>query len=331
LSGKSFSTSIDYAIAIERQPLETLRGRASFVASREGGYVAIGVATLKVYAATLPVIEPVNVAAEAFIDVRLEREEKKPEPVQPPPPPLPVPPKPAVAGPDTTMPPPGSASAPACSFEYSAWGECIRASKTQTRSVTSRKPAGCVESAKPALEQGCTPPPTEEDKRNAYLNCLCRCSSGWAGHIGVWYDPEQKTVPECKSSGPCIGGIGAWGCSSRHYFVGPNDCAKGCWDSAFGKDSYDAAKADKMRKDENKKFKQPLKVKIAASKNPADFGDIVDLTATATEGSGGYHDWNWGGCAQDAKETPAKPPSASPTTMATPRRTRSPSSARRSR
>ena len=195
--------------------------------------------------------------------------------------------------------------AASCSFEYTDWGECVRATKKQSRTVKAKSPAGCVERYKPELERGCTPPPTEEEKRHQYFNCLCRCSSGWAGHIGVWYDPEGKSVPECKSSGPCFGGAGAWGCTRRHFFVGPNDCAKGCWEGAFGKGSYDPAKADKMRKDENKKYKKPLKVAIKASKNPADFGDIVELTAETTEGSGGYG-WSWGGCAQDAKNDRAK-------------------------
>ena len=164
---------------------------------------------------------------------------------------------------------------------------------------------GVVEKRKPALEQGCTPPPSEEDKKNAYLNCLCRCSSGWAGHIGVWYDPEGKSEPECKSSGPCFGGAGAFGCTRRHFFVGPNDCGKGCWEAAFGKDTYDPKKADELRKNENKKYKKPLTAKITPSKNPADFGDIITLQAEASEGSGGYS-YQWGGCAQDAKDAQAK-------------------------
>jgi tetratricopeptide (TPR) repeat protein len=194
---------------------------------------------------------------------------------------------------------------PSCSYEYSEWGECSRSTKKQTRTVTLRKPAGCVDKYKPALEQGCTPPPTEEDKRNQYFNCLCRCSSGWAGHIGVWYDPEGKSIPECKSSGPCFGGAGAFGCTRRHYFAGPSDCAKGCWEGAFGKGTYDAKKADDLRKKENRKYKKPVTVKIKPSKNPADFGDIIDLQAEAAEGSGGYS-YKWGGCAQDAKEAYAK-------------------------
>ncbi len=196
-------------------------------------------------------------------------------------------------------------TAPTCSYEYTDWGECSRATKKQTRTVKATKPQGCVEKQKPALEQACTPPPSEEDKKNAYLNCLCRCSSGWAGHIGVWYDPEGKSEPECKSSGPCFGGAGAFGCTRRHFFVGPNDCGKGCWEAAYGKDTYDPKKADELRKSENKKYKKPLTAKITPSKNPADFGDIITLQAEAGEGSGGYS-YQWGGCAQDAKDSQAK-------------------------
>ncbi len=192
-----------------------------------------------------------------------------------------------------------------CSYEYSEWGECSRATMKQTRTVKALKPADCVEKQKPVLEQGCTPPPSEEDKKNQYYNCLCRCYSGWAGHIGVWYDPAGKSVPECKSSGPCFGGAGAFGCTRRHYFGGPNDCAKGCWEGAFGKGTYDAKKADDLRKNENKKYKQPLKVKVKPSKNPADFGDIITLQAEASEGTGGYS-YQWGGCAQDPKDAQAK-------------------------
>ena len=194
---------------------------------------------------------------------------------------------------------------PSCSYEYSEWGECSRATKKQTRTVIARKPDGCVEKGKPSLEQGCTPPPSEEDKKNSYFNCLCRCYCGWAGHIGVWYDPEGKSIPESPSTGPCFGGAGAWGNTRRHHFGAPNDCAKGCWEGAFGKGTYDPKKADEMRRNENKKHKKPLKVKLNASKNPVDFGDIVTLQAEAIEGTGGYT-YAWGGCAQDAKDAQAK-------------------------
>jgi hypothetical protein len=199
----------------------------------------------------------------------------------------------------------GMKQPPTCSYEYGEWGECSRATKKQTRSVTATKPEGCVEKQKPVLEQGCTPPPSEEDKRNSYLNCLCRCYCGWAGHIGVWYDPEGKSIPESPSTGPCFGGAGAFGNTSRHHFGAPNDCAKSCWEGVYGKGTYDPANADKIRKDENKKHAKPLVVKMKPSKNPADFGDIIDLTAETTEGTGGYK-WSWGGCAQDAKDNTAK-------------------------
>lgn len=189
-------------------------------------------------------------------------------------------------------PPPGP---PACTYEYSAWGECNRGTKTQTRTVTARTPAGCVEKGKPTLQKACQPPPTEEEKRNIYLNCLCRCSSGWAGHIGVWYDPEGKTQPECKSSGPCIGGIGAFGCSRRHYFAAPNDCAKSCYEGAYGKGSYDEKKADAIRRNENRKFKEPLTLKLN-DKCPvtAQWGDIITLTASV-EGGIPPHTYSWSG------------------------------------
>ena len=85
------------------------------------------------------------------------------------------------------------------------------------------------------LEQGCTPPPTKEELDARYYNCLCRCYCGWAGHIGVWWDPEGKSIPEAKSSGPCFGGAGAFGATRRHSFGAPNDCAKSCWEGAYGK------------------------------------------------------------------------------------------------
>ncbi len=207
--------------------------------------------------------------------------------------------------PGVMPPPPTAAQAQTCGYEYSAWGECSRSSKKQQRTVLRLTPAGCVERGKPVLEQGCDPGPSDDDKRNGYLNCMCRCSSGWAGHIGVWYDPENKTAPGCKSSGPCIGGIGAFGCSSRHFFNASAECAKGCWEGAYGKDTFDPERAAQISKQENRKHKTPLAVKIKASKNPAEFGDIVDLTAEVTGGGAGAQ-FTWGGCAQDAKAAAAK-------------------------
>ena len=187
-----------------------------------------------------------------------------------------------------------SSGPPACSYQYSEWGECSRADKKQTRTVISKEPQGCEEKAKPVLEQGCTPPPTEQEKRNTYLNCLCRCYGNWASNIGVWYDPEEKIKPECKSSGPCIGGIGSWGCTVRHSFGAPNDCAKSCYEGAYGKSSYDEKTADKIRRDENKKFAEPLKLKLNDGKCPitAQLGDIINLKASV-EGGIPPHKFTW--------------------------------------
>jgi len=238
----------------------------------------------------------------ATVVVELPPEDRKPADVRKPETPPPVDPISSVK-----KDPPADVrkAPPSCTYEYSAWGECDRTTKKQTRSVTAKKPDGCVEKSKPALEQGCTPPPTKAELDARYYNCLCRCYSGWAGHIGVWWDPAGKSVPECKSSGPCFGGAGAFGCTRRHGFGAPNDCAKGCWEGAYGKGTYDPNKADQMRREENKKHKKPLTVKLKASKNPADFGDIVTLNAEAAEGTPGYK-YTWGGCAEDAKDAHAK-------------------------
>jgi len=238
----------------------------------------------------------------AMVVVELPSDDKKPEDVNKPETPPPADP---LTGVKKEPPADVKKTAPTCSYEYSAWGECSRATKKQTRTVTAKKPEDCVERSKPSLEQGCTPPPTKSELDSRYYNCLCRCYCGWAGHIGVWWDPEGKSVPECDSSGPCFGGAGAFGCTRRHGFGAPNDCAKGCWEGAYGKGTWDQKKADEMRREENKKHKKPLKVKLNASKNPADFGDIVILTAEASDGTAGYK-YTWGGCAQDAKDNNAK-------------------------
>lgn len=47
----------------------------------------------------------------------------------------------------------------ACSYTYSSWSECST-SGTQTRTVTSKTPSGCVSTAEPILRQTCTYVPT---------------------------------------------------------------------------------------------------------------------------------------------------------------------------
>lgn len=197
---------------------------------------------------------------------------------------------------------------PTCSFKYSDWGECSRATKKQTRSVLSKEPAGCVENQRPVLEQGCTPPPTEEEQRRALFNCICKYSYGI---VGAHYHPEpvKGYSPSCDDTGngPCMGG--EWGC--YRYFMSYNE---NVLEYCFGIDSKDKGdskykdeylKAVSIIKEENKKFAKPLSVKIKALKNPADFGDIVELTAETIGGTGGYK-WSWSGCAQDAKDASAK-------------------------
>ena len=44
-----------------------------------------------------------------------------------------------------------------------------------------------------------------------------------------------------------------------------------------------------------------------------DFGDIVELTAETTEGSGGYK-WTWGGCAQPISHSAQATQNSSPAT-----------------
>lgn len=156
--------------------------------------------------------------------------------------------------------------------------------------TTSPAPTASPTSTRPKASPTPTPAgpkgPTEAELKARYMNCLCRCYCGWAGHIGVWWDPEEKTKPECDSSGPCIGGIGAFGCSSRHYFGAPNDCAKGCYEGAYGKGTYDEKKADQIRREENRKFMKPLSLKLNQQSCPviAQLGDTINFSVAVTGG-----------------------------------------------
>ncbi|HWR57343.1 MAG TPA: hypothetical protein VN328_00525, partial [Thermodesulfovibrionales bacterium] len=119
---------------------------------------------------------------------------------------------------------------PACSYEYSAWGECSRATKTQTRSVIGMKPAGCVEKGKPGLQQTCDPPPTEEEKRLAFLSCLCRaCGGTGGGYFAVQGD--------CAGACSCFGMLSGW-CTAVP--TGPQDLVKSCYAGVYGVKDPDA-------------------------------------------------------------------------------------------
>ena len=173
----------------------------------------------------------------------------------------------------------------ACTYEYSAWGDCNRATKTWTRTVTAKKPAGCVEKNKPDLEGRCTPPPTQEEKRLAYLNCLCRYSGGSMG--GYYGGPDGK---------PCtaFGVFNSWGAPL------PRDpkLIKDCLGSYLGHDATqaDIDKATKNIKQENKKFQKPLKLTLTPDKCPveAQLGDIITFTA-GVEGGAPSNTVSWSG------------------------------------
>ncbi|QQS31757.1 MAG: tetratricopeptide repeat protein [Acidobacteriota bacterium] len=138
--------------------------------------------------------------------------------------------------------------------------------------------------------------PSEAELKSQYMNCLCRCYSGWAGHIGVWWDPENKSKPECDSSGPCFGGAGAFGCTRRHSFGAPNECSQSCWEGVYGKGTYDPEKADKIRREENRKHMRPLTLKLDKEKCPikVQLGETVNFTALA-EGGIQPHKVTWTG------------------------------------
>ena len=190
-----------------------------------------------------------------------------------------------------------------CIYNYSPWSSCDRNTNSQTRRVISKTPKDCVVTKQPTLSQPCTPPPTEDEKKRALLDCLCRCSSG--KNCGKGYDPEHKVKVDVPGPGPCYSGIGCYGNSFRLFLKPSTACAGGCWEGIYGKGSFSQTKLDRLRKAVNKKFAEPLKVEIIAKPNPAAFGDIVELTAVPKGGVGDY-EYHWGGCAQDAEGPKAK-------------------------
>ncbi|MFI3120098.1 MAG: hypothetical protein QX203_08965 [Methylococcaceae bacterium] len=97
-------------------------------------------------------------------------------------------------------------------------------------------------------------PPTTDltaQQKIAFLNCACRCSSGWAGHIGVWYEPNPAVTTENGGSGPCIGGAGSYGGTSRHSLLN-NECTKSCWPANVGE--YNLSVVEQLLQKENNNF-----------------------------------------------------------------------------
>lgn len=187
---------------------------------------------------------------------------------------------------DGKTPPSPPKEPPTCTYEYSAWGECDRGTKKWTRSVTAKKPSGCVEKGKPVLEERCTPPPTEEEKHIAYLNCLCGACGGTGGG---YYNPTGWGKP-CS----CFGMLNAWPTGLN---TDPKVVAD-CYKSVYGKSPTpgDLDKAVKGAKDENRKFQTPLKLTLTPEKCPveAQLGDIITFTAAA-DGGAPPHKISWSG------------------------------------
>jgi len=95
-----------------------------------------------------------------------------------------------------------------------------------------------------------------DQQKTDFLNCACRCSSGWAGHIGVWYDPNPASATENGGTGPCIGGAGSFGGTSRHQLI-VNDCTKSCWSDSAG--TYNSSAVEQFLKQENDNFTNTAK------------------------------------------------------------------------
>lgn len=95
-----------------------------------------------------------------------------------------------------------------------------------------------------------------DQQKTDFLNCACRCSSGWAGHIGVWYAPDPASTTDNGGKGPCIGGAGSFPGTSRHQLV-ISDCTKGCWPGDSGE--YDASAVEQFLKQENDNFTNKVK------------------------------------------------------------------------
>ncbi len=187
---------------------------------------------------------------------------------------------------------------PTCTYEYSEWGECVRATKKQTRTVIAKKPEGCIERQKPEIERGCTPPPTEKEKRKAFLDCLCRyCGGSLGGHYAI--------------DGECAGGCACWGPLSGWCTPIPynSDAIKDCYSSAYGVKEPDAEqlkKANEFVRNEIRKTMKPLKVRLNYDKCPIhiQLGDIVNLSAVIEGGIPPYKvSWSGNGDAKDNQFT----------------------------
>ncbi|MFN3479964.1 MAG: hypothetical protein ACK415_06220 [Thermodesulfovibrionales bacterium] len=83
-----------------------------------------------------------------------------------------------------------------CAYQYSQWSACDSNTKKQTRSVITKKPAGCVEKEIPILERSCTP-----DIEQTNWKFSGSIPSNWA----VTYNDRGIVMKrqEAKIKGPC--------------------------------------------------------------------------------------------------------------------------------
>ncbi len=183
---------------------------------------------------------------------------------------------------------------PSCSYKYSEWSECNREVKKQTRILIAKEPEGCIERSKPILEQECTPPPTEEDKRLAYLNCLC---AGSGGSLGGGYRTSGNCAGQCEAWGP----LSSW-CARIPIGV---DAVKKCYISAYGNKNPSETElnnAMETAKNENRKKAKPLKVNLNFEACPvhAQLGDVINFSAHVAGGFPPYKvTWLGEGMAED--------------------------------
>ncbi len=185
---------------------------------------------------------------------------------------------------------------PTCVYEYSDWGECVRVTKKQTRTVIAKKPDGCVERQKLELERGCTPPPTEEEKRIAYLNCLCTYQTPFS--MAKAYYASDANKSECSGSGPCKSGSLLGACRLMPLSTDP-ERIKSCASILFGKSDLsdnELKNALEIAKQENRKHMKPLEIIFNYDKCPiyAQLGDIINFSANI-EGGIPPHTVSWSG------------------------------------
>jgi hypothetical protein len=138
-------------------------------------------------------------------------------------------------------------------------------------------------------------------ERGAFLQCLCRFSTGADPDVYVAYNPKLAPDDECNRSGggPCFAsGFGCWWAFLNHDPTAVSNCLMSV--GAY----YDPQEAKDFIRKENRKFKKPLQVELKADKMEIDLDDTVTLTAVAQYGIPGYtYEWS-GNC--EAKGGAAK-------------------------